>query len=156
MRPLARMTCALAAAGLAAGCATAPPADFPVANKRDYAMRKDEAFDRIVSLSARNSYYVTGSDRRTGLVTLERALAAQDRGGTVRDWADCGAVSLLERPLSQTVELSVLVEPKGAGSTVTINSRFSELRSDLNRKTREVPCTTTGQLEYEMLALVAR
>ena len=156
MRVGVKVLAGLLANALLSACATAPPSDYSVTNSRFYPLRKDEVYDRMLAVSARQSYYVTASDRRNGVLNLERALVAPDRTGAVHNWADCGSVSLLEQPVSQLVELSVVVEPSGPGSTVTINSRFSETRRDVKRATRRVLCTTTGQLEFEMLATLAR
>lgn len=155
MRYNARTLIAVLAAATAGGCATAPPADYPVTNSRFYPSRTEVVYDRVLAASTRNNYYVTASDRRSGVLNVERAIVSPARTGSVHNWADCGAVSLLEQPVSQLVELSLVVEPSGPGATVTINSRFSELRQDVHRATRRVNCTTNGQLEYEMLEQLA-
>jgi hypothetical protein len=95
--------------------------------------------------------YVTASDKRSGVLSVERALNAPTRAGAVYDWADCGLVSLAERPVSQLAELNLVVEPAGAGARVTVNTRFSELRQDIRHSTRRVSCTSTGALERELL-----
>ena len=138
-------------AALLAGCATAPPSTYTVANSRTYPSSKDAVFDRVLTISTRNSMYVTASDKRSGVLTFERAIAAPSRMGAVYDWADCGMVSLVERPVSQLAELNMVVEPTGAGTRVTINTHFSELRQDLSHNTRRVTCTSTGALEHELL-----
>jgi hypothetical protein len=151
MSPQSRLLTGLAAAALLNGCATAPPQTYAVANSRVYPSAKDAVFERVLTVSTRNSMYVTASDKRTGVLTVERAINAPARTGAVYDWADCGLISLIERPVTQLAELNMVVEPAGAGSRVTINTQFSELREDVARNTHRVNCTTTGALERQLL-----
>ena len=137
------------------GCATAPPTTYDVVNSRVYPWGKEEVFGRLVDVAARNAMFVTASDRRYGVHNVERSIVSPSRSGAVYNWADCGLVSLTERPTTQFVELSMVVEPAKAGSRVTINSRFSEVRQDLTNRTRRLNCTSTGVLERELLESMA-
>jgi hypothetical protein len=146
---------ALGAAALA-GCATAPPSNYAVNNTRTYPTSKDAMFERLLTVSTRNSMLVTSSDKRSGVLSFERSVLAPSRSGAVYDWADCGLVSLAERPISQLAEVNMVVEDAGAGSKVTINSRFSETRQDMSHRSRRLECTTTGALEQQLLESFAR
>ena len=144
------------AAGLVlTGCATAPPSRYSVPNARFYPASKDVMWERVMALFAENSMYVTASDKASGVVSFERADVAPNRSGAVYDWADCGAVGLMERPVNQLADLNVVVQATPGGARVVINSRFSEKREDLQRKARRVSCTSTGALEMRMLELLA-
>jgi len=151
MLPLSRLLTGLSAAALLAGCATAPPPTYTVANSRVYPSSREDVFERVLTVSTRNSMYVTASDKRSGVLSFERAVNAPTRTGAVYDWADCGLISLIERPVSQLAELNMVVEPAESGTRVTINTRFSELRQDVSHSTRRVSCTSTGALEHELL-----
>jgi len=152
MLPQSRLLTGIAAAGLLAGCATAPPSTYSVANSRVYPSSSEAVFERVLTVSTRNSMYVTASDKRSGVLSFERAINAPSRTGAVYDWADCGLISLIERPVSQMAELNMVIEPAGSGAArVTINTRFTELRQDVSHNTHRVNCTTTGALEHELL-----
>jgi hypothetical protein len=150
------LTSALGAAALA-GCATAPPRSYEISNSRTFIAGQEQMFQRALDTTARNQLYVKISDRRNGVLNVERSIVAPSRTGGVYDWADCGSLSLLEQPVSQLVELNVVVEPvgQGGGSKVTLNTHFSELRQDVRRVAYRVNCTSTGQLEHELLQQLA-
>jgi hypothetical protein len=145
---------ALCAAALA-GCATAPPATYEVANSRVYPWNKDQAFDRVVAASQTNDMFVTASDRRFGVLNVERAVITPARTGAVYNWADCGTMSLAEQPVSQLAELNMVVEPAPGGARVTVNTRFTEMRQDVRNRSRRLNCTSTGVLERQLLEQIA-
>ena len=155
MSSLLRLLTGLAGAALLSGCATAPPSTYAVVNSRVYPSSKEAMFERALTVSSRKSMFVTASDKRTGVLSVERSINAPSRAGAVSDWADCGLVGVIERPLSQLIELNMVVEPNGAGARVTINSRFSELRQGTSRGVRRVSCTSTGMLERDLLEAFA-
>lgn len=139
-----------------AGCATAPPSTYAVQNSRVYPWSRDQVFDRAVAVSQRNRMFVTTSDRRVGVLNVERRIVSPGRSGAVYDWADCGQVSVLEQPVSQLAELNLVLEPASAGATrVTINTRFTELRQNVRRESHRLNCTSTGALERELLEQMA-
>ena len=151
MLPQSRLLMGLCGAVMLAGCASAPPSTYAVANSRVYPSGSEVLFQRVLTISTRNSMYVTASDKRSGVLSVERAINAPSRTGAVYDWANCGLVSLIERPVSQLAELNMVVEPDGSGARVTINTRFTELREDVSQNTHRVNCITTGVLERELL-----
>ena len=155
MLPLSRLFTGFVGAALLAGCATAPPPTYAVANSRIYPYAKEAVFERVLAVSSRNNLQVTATDKRAGVLSFERPIVAPTRSGAVYDWADCGLISLAERPISQLAELNMVVEPAGSGAKVTIGARYSEMRQDLSHNTHKVECTSTGALEQELLEAFA-
>lgn len=140
---------------IAGGCATAPPPRHDVQNALVYPDREDRVWAKVVSVSTQNMY-LTRVDRTQGVLTAEEAVIAPNRTGAVYDWADCGAVGILERPISQLADVTFVVEPAPGGTRVTVSPRFSELREDVRRNLRRVSCTSTGAFEYRFLQALVR
>jgi uncharacterized protein YceK len=149
---------AVSAALLLSGCATV--ASRPAAERADartYPDSRAAIWQRILSASADNSMFIRQVDLANGVITVDRDITAV--GGelfdesTIFSWAECGRGSMLGHALSQRVEINYLVreEPNGP-TTVTINSRFRELRSNIRSHAPEwVTCTSTGVLERKLL-----
>lgn len=95
--------------------------------------------------------YVSSADKLNGSIRAELSVVAPSRSGMVRDWADCGTVSLLERPLNQLAEVIISIRPSDAGVTVSVGTQFKELRQASNGSVRTINCKSTGVLEDEML-----
>lgn len=152
MREMLR-TCAVALPLFLTGCATAPWTQEPIVNAKVFPESKDRVWARILRTTAREDLSVTGADSVNGVVSAELNMAAWDSSGDIHgDWAVCGSGGLLQRPLSQHADLKIVVSPDPAGTSVTINTRFSELRQDKrSRATRRVRCTSTGVLEGQLL-----
>lgn len=148
----------VSAALLLSGCATV--ASGPVAQRaeaRTYPDSRAAIWQRILSASADNSMFIRQADLANGLITVDRDITPT--GGelfdesTIFSWAECGRGSMLSHALSQHVEINYLVreEPNGP-TTVTINGRFRELRTDIrSHEPQWVTCTSTGVLERKLL-----
>lgn len=146
------------AALLLSGCATV--ASRPVterADARTYPDSRAAIWQRILSASAGNSMFIRQADAANGVITVDRDVTPD--GGQIFDestifaWAECGRASMLERPVTQKIELNYLVrtEPNGP-TTVTINGRFRELRTNIaSHQQQWVTCTSTGVLERKLL-----
>jgi hypothetical protein len=146
-------TCAAALSLFLTGCATAPWTQEAIVNAKVFPESRDRVWARVLRTTARGDLSVTGADSANGVVSAELSMAAWDGSGNIHgDWAVCGSSGLLQRPLSQHADLKIVVSPDAAGTSVTINTRFSELRQDRrNRATRRVRCTSTGVLEGQLL-----
>lgn len=143
---------AVSVAVLLTGCATSAPDSWDMKNARTYPDSRDVVWQRILATSAAKSMYVTRAEKDNGLIFAEREIVGPGAGGTVFDWADCGWGGVFERALSQRVELNYVVRSQAHGATVSINSRFKELRQNMaSRDVHWVTCTSTGQLERQLL-----
>lgn len=143
---------AVASATVLSGCATLAPEPVDPVNSRAYSASHDVIWQRIIAGSASKSMLVTQADQANGLIKAEREITSVGEGGTVFDWADCGWGGVFQRPVSQRVDLSYVVQPKGPGAAVTINSRFRELRQNMvSREVHWVDCASTHVLENQML-----
>lgn len=146
------------AALLLSGCATvAPRPAAERADARTYPDSRAAIWQRILSASAGNSMFIRQADAANGVITVDRDVTPD--GGQIFDestifaWAECGRGSMLERPVTQKIELNYLVrtEPNGP-TTVTINGRFRELRTNIaSHQQQWVTCTSTGVLERKLL-----
>ncbi|MGH6751395.1 MAG: hypothetical protein ACREE0_22815 [Phenylobacterium sp.] len=139
----------LTAPAMAAG--RAPQPEAATTHSRIYNYSNADAWQRAVSVVGRDGMYISSADKLGGSITAQLSLVAPPRSGTVRDWADCGVVSLLERPLNQRVDMSISIQPSGRGAAVSIGAQFKELRQGANGAVRTINCASTGVLEDEML-----
>ena len=148
-----KATSCLFAVSILAGCATAPWPQEAVRNATVVPEPRERVWARILKTTARDDLSITGADPINGVVSAELSTAPWDNSGNIHDnWAVCGGVGLLHRPLSQHADLSILVLPDPQGTRVAINARFTELRQDKRtHATHLVRCTTTGVLEGELL-----
>jgi len=134
----------------------APQATASEGRSRAYDDAKDREWNRILTVLSRSDMYISSTDKINGSIKAELSLIAPPRGGTIRDWAQCGPVSLVERPVSQLAELSISLQPLGRGSVVSIGAQFKELRERPNGQIRTISCASTGALEDEMLLRFAQ
>ena len=143
----------LAVSMLLVGCATAPWPQEAIRNAIVVPEVREQVWARVIRTTAGNNLSITGADKVNGIVSAERSIAPRDESGNIHgNWAVCGGVGLLNRPLSQHVDLKILVLPHSQGTNVTINARFSETRQDKRtRETQLVSCTSTGVLEAALL-----
>ena len=155
-----RMGCEklLVVALLLTGCTTAsdreivtPQTSLPAQYSRTYDYGNDGEWNRILTVLSRSEMYISSTDKITGSIIAERSLVAPPRGGTIRDLAQCGAVSLVERPVHQRAKLSISLRTLGRGSVVSIGAQFQELREGPDGQIRTISCVSTGVLENEML-----
>lgn len=106
---------------------------------------------QVMSVLGRRQLYISTSDQQRGLIQAELAIVAPPRSGTIRDWADCGAVGLTERPVSQLADLTFSIQPFGSGATISVAAQFSEVREGPDGAARTLHCTSKGVLEDDML-----
>jgi hypothetical protein len=148
----------LCAAVLLSGCATV--ASGPAAERADartYPDSRAAIWQRILSASAGNSLFIRQADVASGVITVDRDVTPA--GGAIFgesaifSWAECGRASVLDRTVSQKIEINYLVREQSNGpTTVTINSRFRELRTNITSHQQYwVTCTSTGGLERKLL-----
>jgi hypothetical protein len=131
--------------------AAAQPSQAPAAHSQSYSYPQERGWRQVMSVLGRRQLYISSSDLRLGLIQAELSIVAPPRSGTIRDWADCGAVSLTERPLSQHADLTVSIQPLGAGASISVAAQFSEVREGVDGAVRTQGCTSTGVLEDDML-----
>lgn len=148
----------LVAALLLAGCTTTseceaaePQAAASEGHSRTYDYGKDRGWNRILTVLSQSGMYISSADKVSGSIQAEFSIVAPPRSGTIRDWAHCGVVSLVERPVNQLAELSISLRPLGGGSVVSIGAQFKELREGPDGQIRTISCASTGVLEDEML-----
>jgi hypothetical protein len=146
-----------AAAVLLSGCVTAPVGGTERSDARTYADGRAAIWQRILTASAGNSMFIRQADLANGVITVDRDITPI--GGelfdqsTIFSWAECGRGGVMGHAVSQHVEINYLVheEPNGP-TTVTINGRFRELRTNIRSRRQEwVTCTSTGVLERKLL-----
>jgi hypothetical protein len=142
---------ATAASLLLSGCASLQPDMREVENSRTYTDSREVVLNRILASSTRNAMIIRQVDRTDGVVTVDREIVTP-RGNTINDWAECGNDSVFNRPVSQKIELNYLVQKTPAGTTVTVNGTYRELRLNVPlQKTQWVNCASTGVLEHNLL-----
>jgi hypothetical protein len=131
---------------------TATPAPQALAvHTQSYGYSQALGWRQVMSVLGRRQLYISTSDEQRGFVQAELAVVAPPRSGTIRDWADCGAVSLAERPVSQLADLTISIQPFGSGATISVGAQFSEVREGPEGAVRTVRCTSKGVLEDDML-----
>jgi hypothetical protein len=143
----------IAVSVLLSGCAMLQPEPREVVdNTRTYAAGRDAMWDRILSTAAENSMIIRRADPANGVITAEREIASPN-ANSIYDWARCGSWdNMMARALSQRIEVTYLVQRGAAGTNVTVNGRFQELRLDTPlRKAQWVSCASTGSLERSLL-----
>jgi hypothetical protein len=145
-------TGAVAVSFLLTGCATAPWSQASIVNAKVFPESRDRVWARVVRTTPRENLSITGADKLNGVVSAELSMTASNGSGDIHNWAVCGLNGLLQRPLSQHADIKIVVAPDPAGTSVTINTQFSELRQEKrSRANRRVSCTSTGVLEGELL-----
>ncbi len=146
----------LAASLLLSGCATLFPKPTEVSVSRTYPDSREAVWQRILSSSARNSMFIRQADRADGVITVDREIASPNVdifSDTIFDWAQCPRGGVVERTLSQRVEINYLVRQERDGTTtVTMNHRFGENRRNIPlHREHWVNCASTGLLERHLL-----
>jgi hypothetical protein len=146
-------TSAVVVSFLLTGCATAPWTQESIVNAKVFPESRERVWARILRTTPRENLSITGADIVNGVVSAELSMTARDGSGDIHgDWAVCGLNGLLQHPLSQHADIKIVVAPDPAGTSVTINTQFSELRQDKrSRVNRRALCTSTGVLEGELL-----
>ncbi|WP_287011309.1 hypothetical protein [Brevundimonas sp.] len=144
---------ALALLGVA-GCATAP-ATYDVKNSEVIPASQDVVWERIVGFFATNNLSIKTIEKASGIIAAERIVGSPAVGGKILGWADCGA-NALATARSQSIDLNVFVRPQAAGTSVTVNTHFTEGRYNaLTEAPETVSCNSTGALESAILAVAA-
>jgi hypothetical protein len=131
--------------------AAAQPSPAPAAHTQSYSYPQERGWRQVMSVLGRRQLYISTSDQRLGLIQAQLSIVAPPRSGTVRDWADCGAVGLTERPVSQLADLTIGIQPFAAGATISVTAQFTEVREGVDGAVRTLRCTSTGVLEDDML-----
>lgn len=149
---------AMMAAPMLAGFSSAPPpqaavqpSQAPAAYTQNYTYPQERGWRQVMSVLGRRQLYISTSDQQRGLIEAELSIVAPPRSGTIGDWADCGAVRLTERPLGQLADLTIRIQPLGAGATISVAAQFTEMREGVDGAVRTLHCTSTGVLEDDML-----
>lgn len=132
------------AAVLLTGCATAPM-DHGVQNTRVYNEPKDLIWERVVEAFATSNLSIKAIEKDSGIISAERMFTASSG----QSWADCGNPGLLIAT-GRTADLNVFVRPAAGGTSVTVNTRFSEARR-FGDNVSVAPCSSTGELERSLL-----
>lgn len=139
----------LAAALCALGSACAPTATAPqltvFEKTRTYAKPKDQAWAAVLAYFTRNNISVKVLEKDSGVIYAENASFATDL-------ADCGQSRALE--ISRLASLNVFVRPTGGGTEVSVNTKFSLVRT-MEGQTWNVECFSRGILEREILDSIA-
>jgi hypothetical protein len=145
----------LIASLLLAGCASVPPERTEVAAaSRTYPDGRYAVWQRILATSARNSMFIRQADSANGVLMVRREIVSPNAeiGDAILDWAECPRSGLVERTVSQRVEISYAVRQERDGTTtVTLNDRFGEHRRNPLQQEKWVSCTSTGVLERRLL-----
>ncbi|MGH6908751.1 MAG: hypothetical protein ACREE0_22820 [Phenylobacterium sp.] len=150
---LREISCVLAASFLLTACATEPWTQESVRNSVVVREPKDRVWARVINVSPREGLNITNADSANGIISAELSMKPWGGSGDIQDWAVCGAGGMLQRPLSQHVDVKIVVLPDPAGASVTVNARFSELRQDKRtRTTHRVLCTSVGTFENTLLS----
>jgi hypothetical protein len=150
------LLCLLAGAILLSGCATLePPRSSDTAVSRTYPDSRDAIWRRILSYSAGRSMFIRQADAANGVITVDREIVDPQSdmfADTIFGWAQCPR-SMINRPLSQRIEINYVVKQERDGrTTVTMNGRFGENRMNLIRhKAQWVNCSSTFVLERSLL-----
>jgi hypothetical protein len=131
--------------------AAAQPSLPPAAHTQSYSYPQELGWRQVMSVLGRRQLFISSSDLRRGLIQAELSIVAPPRSGTIWDWADCGAVGLTERPRSQLADLTISIQPLGAGATISVAAQFTEVREGVDGAVRTLRCTSTGVLEDDML-----
>lgn len=136
-----------------ASCVTAPDVyDFP--KSRVIPESKDVVWGRVVEFFASNSLSIKTIEKDSGLVVAERMFSAPSRGSSVGAWASCGSEPLAV-PVRQSADLNVFVRPQGSGVSVTVNTRFTEVRQLGGYESLTLECNSNGSLEAMVLDAAA-
>jgi hypothetical protein len=141
----------IAAAAFASlgACATAPQV-YDVQNAQVMPEGKDVVWERLVGYFATNNLSIKTIEKDSGIIAAERMMGRPGSSGKIFNWADCGT-ELLMTPVSQSVDLNVFVRPVSSGTSVTVNTRFTESRVFADERPVLNYCNSTGALEGEIL-----
>lgn len=123
------------------GCATAPkPHD--VDNSRTYPTSYDQTWENIVSFFASRNIQIKNIAKDSGVIYAEKASFDDSL-------ADCGKSGMFT-PVAHRALLNVFVKKVPAGTSVSVNTDFSETRRFGDNVTT-VQCTSYGTLERAIL-----
>src|SRR4029453_5445942 len=75
--------------------AVAPQVVASESHSRTYDYAQDREWNRILTVLSRSEMYISSTNKINGSIRAEFSLVAPPRGGTIRDWAQCGPVSLV-------------------------------------------------------------
>jgi hypothetical protein len=146
-----------AVAVVLSGCATLPTGAPATALSRTYSDSRSSIWQRILLASASRSMFVRQADPVNGLIVVDREFAPSPQSKLSEDmisnWAWCGSGGVFALAVNQRIEINYMVRAERDGrTTVTLNSRFRELRADDPRKPPQwVECNSTGVLERDII-----
>lgn len=148
-----KIAAALLATASLAACATAPQT-YTFDKARVVPESKDVVWERVVEFFAMNNLSIKTIEKDSGIIAAERMISTPSQDGNIAGWASCGT-GMLTIPTAQTVDMNVFVRPAGAGTSVTVNTRFSETRQFADSPPQRVDCNSNGTLEGMILGAAA-
>lgn len=123
------------------GCASAP-APRNIQKSRGYTTDQETMWNNVVRYLASQNYPVKTMEKASGVIFIERVRVD-------KRYADCGNPGLAV-VVSTNASVNVLVASGTQGTTVTVNTSYSQIRQ-FDRNVWTVQCESTGMLERDIL-----